>query len=700
MPADASPTDPTAYFDTRNATITQTANVGAFIIDAGVSGNVYSFSGATAYRLDNSTVNYDRPYDLGTVAFQFQTAGTLVDFASIQLQYTDAANVVHTLAPNELLREYRGATGSSFGGITNRAAVQWDLSGLGVRTYQVGFNTAGSSNSFQIATLATSAQAGEIVPTSRVWSTGGSGNWSNGFGNPQGVSGMSPNANGNVHFVNAAAVNTVLDGNYTVGEVRFDTAAAISIHSPGGFTLTANTGITGTTAATGTYTIGASYAFGAYNVFDLAAGQTILNGTVSGGYGLEKDGAGALTLNANNTFTGGVTVGGGTLRINGANAYGGATAVQQGTLVLGGNAPNGAAGTLGNATSNVAVGADSALFTFPGQTPLAALVVNGDYSVDRGIGFAAGTYEKRLVAANTSAATGATFTGPVALGTATDVKFIATTGTDRLNLSGAMTGGTAGGTVTLNGAGTVVFSGAAKNYASATTVSGGMLQIASGTSFTGAGTVGVNNGAALRVDGTLGGGGALTISAGVLTGSGTVSRPFSLGAGASIAPGTGVGTLDTAGETWAGGGTYRWELNSAATGNGGGGSGQDLVSITGSLSLSASAAARFTLQPRTLTTTGAAGLLDGFNPANDYSWKLVTTSGGINGFDSAAFQVDRSGFANPAGGAFSVSQIGNDLYLNYAAVPEPSTWILAGVGMAGVLRWCGQGRRSGRGLRA
>lgn len=683
-PANSSPSDPTAFFDTRNATITETANVNAFIIDPGNSGNIYSFSGPTAYRVDNSTANYSSPYDLGTVAFQFQTAGTLIDFSSIQLQYTDASNVFHTLTPNELLREYRGTTGSSFGGLTNRAAAQWDLSGLGIRTYQIVFSAAGSSNSLQLATLATSALAGEIVPTSRVWSAGGTGNWSNGFSSPQGAGGLSANANGNVRFANTAVANTTLDGNYTVGEVRFTTAAATTVNSPGGFTLTANTGITTTTAATGTYTFNANYALGAFNIFDLAAGTTVLNGTVSGGYGFEKDGGGALTLNGNNTFTGSVTVGGGTLRISGANAYGGAVTVQQGTLVLGGNAPNGAAGTLGNATSSVTVGADSSLFTFPGQTPSAALVVDGNYTVGRDVTFAPGTYEKRLAATNTTAATGATFTGAVDLGTATDVKFTATAATDRLNFTGAITGGAAGGTVTVDGAGTVVFSGAAKNYASATVVKAGMLQLASGTSFTGVGAVSVSNGAALRVDGTLGGTGTLTIGAGVLTGSGTVSRAFTLGTGATLSPGTGVGTLSTVGETWAGGGVYRWEISSSNSVNSGNNPGQDLVSISGSLSLGASAANRFVLQLRTLTVAGAAGSLGDFNPAQSYAWRLATTTGGITGFDATEFQVDSSGFAN-ANGTFSVSQVGNDLYLNYAAVPEPSTWMLLGLGLLGML---------------
>jgi hypothetical protein len=188
-PANASPSDPTAFWDSRNATITQAGQPGAFIIGAGTSGNIYSFSGPTAYRLDNVTA-----YDLGTVAFQFQTDGTLIDFASIRLQYTDTSGNAVSLLPDELLREYR-TSGSTFGGTTNRAAVQWDLTGLGIRTYQILYNAAGSSNSFQIATLATAATYGDIIPASRSWQ--GNGAWAEGANWKEGTS---SNENGNVRF--------------------------------------------------------------------------------------------------------------------------------------------------------------------------------------------------------------------------------------------------------------------------------------------------------------------------------------------------------------------------------------------------------------------------------------------------------------------------------------------------------------------
>ena len=104
--------------------------------------------------------------------FQFQTDGTLVDFSSIQLQYTDGSDTLVSLAPTESLREYR-ASGSPFGGLTNRNALQWNLTDLNITSCQIVFNALGSSNSFQQAMLDTTTTCGAIVPTSRAWSAVG-----------------------------------------------------------------------------------------------------------------------------------------------------------------------------------------------------------------------------------------------------------------------------------------------------------------------------------------------------------------------------------------------------------------------------------------------------------------------------------------------------------------------------------------------
>ncbi|MEI9894056.1 MAG: autotransporter-associated beta strand repeat-containing protein [Chthoniobacter sp.] len=298
-PANSNPSNPLAYWDTRNPTITQTGTSTAFIIGPGATGNIYSFAAPLAYQLSETT-----SYTLGTVAFQFQTDGSFVDFSSIQLQYTDSSGHLVSLSPDQTLREYR-ASDSSFGGLLNRNAVQWDLTGLNITSYQIVWNSLTASNSLQQATLDTAASYAPIVPEARSWNAGGTGLWSDGS---KWKEGSSSNENGNVNFINPAAATVTLDAGHTVGQITFNTAAATTIRSPGNFTLTANTGITTTALATGTYTIGANYQLGAYNLFEIDAGTVVLDGLVSGSYGLEKNGNGTLIMTKDNTFTGQVSV--------------------------------------------------------------------------------------------------------------------------------------------------------------------------------------------------------------------------------------------------------------------------------------------------------------------------------------------------------------------------------------------------------
>jgi hypothetical protein len=49
------------------------------------------------------------------------------------------------------------------------------------------------------------------------------------------------------------------------------------------------------------------------------------------------------------------------------------------------------------------------------------------------------------------------------------------------------------------------------------------------------------------------------------------------------------------------------------------------------------------------------------------SWTILTTTGGINSFDPAAFDVNTTGFSNPLGAAYftvTTSPDGKDLVLN------------------------------------
>ncbi len=82
-----------------------------------------------------------------------------------------------------------------------------------------------------------------------------------------------------------------------------------------------------------------------------------------------------------------------------------------------------------------------------------------------------------------------------------------------------------------------------------------------------------------------------------------------------------------------------------------------------------------------------------FNPSGTYQWLFVKI-GGISGFSETTFSISDSTIDfgvfgapsnafTPAGGSFWGSQSGNDLYINYAAVPEPGSLIFIGMATLG-----------------
>lgn len=668
-PSDASPANPLAFWHLSNPTLSQT-NGGHFIIGPGTVGNIYSPSVLGAYRVADAT-----PYTLGTVVFQFMSEGTSVSFPSIKLRYHDGSGI-QELSPTENIREHRAAS-SAFGGTTNRNALQWDVTGLGISNYEIVFNSQGSSMSFQQALLDTAATYESVVPAARTWIGTGAQGWTT---PSQWREGSTSIENGNVAFQNTAPSAITLDGNRKVGQVTFDTASDVSIS--GASKLTVNTGISTALAANATYSIRANYELGAFNVMDINAGEVRLTGAVTGDYGLLKTGAGKLVLANNTTFgtpTAGVGVQGGTLRLAGTNTYGGISAVLYGTLEVAGNAPSGLSGALGSATSTVIVGASSS--TFAGITEAAVLVIDGNHTIARNINVEQGTFEKRLGAKN---ATGeAVFSGNIALlgaaASATSVKLFAESATDRVRFTGGITGGTTTSTLAINAngeLGSVIFSGANKTYSHSTTVAAGTLEIASGTATTGNGAWSVGTNAALKVNGTLGGTGTLTLASGSsLTGSGTINKAVTIGTGVKISPGNSLGTLTTGAQTWASGGTYQWEINDVDAGSGSN-LGWDLANVAGSLTLTATQVNPFTIEVTSLTLGNTAGAVHDFNDLTSYSWTLASATGGIVGFSAEKFAFDTTAFAHAFTGAFGITQAGNDLLLTYTAVPEPSVWML------------------------
>ena len=62
-----------------------------------------------------------------------------------------------------------------------------------------------------------------------------------------------------------------------------------------------------------------------------------------------------------------------------------------------------------------------------------------------------------------------------------------------------------------------------------------------------------------------------------------------------------------------------------------------------------------------------------FDSSASYDWLLVDTTQGIVGFDPAEIAIDASDFVNPLnGGSFSVVENGDQLFVAFRPVPEPS----------------------------
>jgi fibronectin-binding autotransporter adhesin len=207
------------------------------------------------------------------------------------------------------------------------------------------------------------------------------------------------------------------------------------------------------------------------------------------------------------------------------------------------------------------------------------------------------------------------------------------------------------------------------------TGNGGTITLDSGTTLDVGGGVTVTN--PLNFTGT----------AAILTGPGTIATPVTVNSAAVVAPaqypGGGPANLTFSdGLTFASGGTIQFDLYDAM---GAAGTGYSLITVPSNLSFTASPGS-LTFNLTSVTSTGGLANSINFNPSMSYSWMFATSSSAITGFSASDFNLVTSGFSNSTGGGtFSLSEGGDNLYLNFTPVPEPSTWTLMGAGLVALL---------------
>jgi len=373
--------------------------------------------------------------------------------------------------------------------------------------------------------------------------------------------------------------------------------------------------------------------------FDFQSGSS--GAVLSGTAGLTKTTGGTVSLGRASTYSGGTTLTDGTLQIASATGTGSvgsftSSAIGTGTLNL-----NGGTLSSGSVTSRTLLNA----VTVGGNVILGDAANNGKltFSADVNLDGSART-----------------------LTTASAINFDGVVSNGGINKAGA-------GTLTLGGTST---------YTGATTVSGGTLLVSAGGSIAQSSLTTVTTGTTLTANGTVG---ALAVNAGgTLNGSGTVGTTTVAG---TLTPGNSPGVLNVNGNlTMASGGNMIWELfaNTAAQASP---AVFDQVLVSGSLAFAGSNG--ITLNFGTTADGSTVSWSDSFWNSNQ-SFLIYDVAGSTTGFSNLSLLntsfIDATGAALAGSqGSFSVSQLDSDVFLNYNAIPEPSTGTLLGFGLGGLV---------------
>ena len=220
-----------------------------------------------------------------------------------------------------------------------------------------------------------------------------------------------------------------------------------------------------------------------------------------GSVGITKAGAGTMSLTGTNTFTGATTVNAGTLALTGYNALQSSSGVfinNTGTVLL--KSEN----SLGNPNPKAVTIASGGLMTMDGNfsVNIGVLTLNGG-ELSSG-GFFDSFYGSYGLNGDVTVGTGtSTISAVNVVSNAVRTFTVASGGT--LNVTGTFSGANDSGLgVTKTGAGTMIFSGA-NTYTGTTTVSGGVLSLATGLIYSNLGfplkQITINGGATVVVGG-------------------------------------------------------------------------------------------------------------------------------------------------------------------------------------------------------